>query len=320
MRNRLLRAAAQFLTTGVVIWALMTWLGGRNHLLYVWPLTAIQLAIVLGCWRNRADCLLQLAAAGAAVGLSVGALLDERRRAGQAADEAQSIYQTLILNAEDMIVLSTLDGARRFVSPAVEEITGWSPAEYLAQGPRGTMHPEDRGHAQTIIDSLAAGKIHHAFRYRIRCKDGEFRWVEASIRGYSDAGRVAGYVATIRDISAQKQTEESWLAERALLTQENLHLADLALRDELTGIPNRRAFNQVFDHEAARHARGGKTAGAADDRCRLLQAVQRPLRSSGRRFLPTAPGSGTAGLYWPGLRSGRTCGRRRIRSAAAGNR
>jgi PAS domain-containing protein len=62
----------------------------------------------------------------AAVALPVGSLLDERREAERRAQEGQSIYSTLIDNAEDMIILSTLDGARWFVSPAVEKITGWT--------------------------------------------------------------------------------------------------------------------------------------------------------------------------------------------------
>jgi diguanylate cyclase (GGDEF)-like protein/PAS domain S-box-containing protein len=471
MRTRLLQIAAQFLVTGITTWALMVWLGGARHLLYVWPLTAIQLAIVLGSWRSPVDRFLQLAAGAcgeliacavvgiplwigfalslnqaaevwcagmilsrsvtrfddlkrrvhvlrlgvtallvpivfigiaakpvsvlthhsmfstwkivmpsdtlglavvlpallfllsgeyrsfhklrphlmaagpslalflaaaiaifaqtsnpfvflifpplilvvfalglegavfalpaltviacvataydhgpiwlkagtnperrifvlqiflctvAAIALSVGALLDEQRKAGRAAEEAQSIYQTLIQNVEDMIILSSLDGTRRFVSPAVQEITGWTPDEFVALKHLGAIHPADRDLAQTIHASLAKGKMNHTFRYRAVCRDGGFRWVEACVRGYRDSrsGAVAGYVATVRDISAQKQTEDSWLAERAVLTQENQYLADLASKDPLTGIPNRRAFDLVLEHEVARHTRSEKS-------------------------------------------------------------
>jgi len=194
-----------------------------------------------------------------AVAMPVGALLDERRRAERSALEGQSIYRILIQNAEDMIVLSTLDGSRRFVSPAVQQVTGWSDEEYLALGQLGGIHPEDRDHARTIIESLIEGKIHHAFRHRVLCKDGSFRWVEAFLRGYTDSesGRIAGYVATIRDISTQLETEQAWSTEKAALASQNRELTDLALRDELTGIPNRRAFNLMLDYEFARQSRTG---------------------------------------------------------------
>lgn len=191
------------------------------------------------------------------VALPIGALLDERRQAERTAREAQSIYSTLIDNADDMIILSTLDGSRRFVSPAVAKVTGWRPAEYLTMGQLGAMHPMDRDHAKTIVDSLAAGKLQHTLRYRILCKDKQFRWVEATVQGYSnpDTGVVAGYVATVRDISAMVENEALWMAEKATLARENHQLAELASTDELTGIPNRRTFNRALDREGARQSR-----------------------------------------------------------------
>ena len=196
----------------------------------------------------------------AAVALAIGALLDERRRAGRAAEEAQSIYRTLLANAEDMIILSSLDGSRRFASPAVRKLTGWTPEEFIALRHFESIHPADRDLARTVLASLAGGKLDHTFRYRMSCKDGSYRWVEAYVRGYreSGSGSATGYVATVHDISAWKETEESWMAERAVLAQENQHLANLATLDELTGIPNRRSFNMVLENEAARHARSEK--------------------------------------------------------------
>ncbi|MFC5860814.1 diguanylate cyclase [Acidicapsa dinghuensis] len=195
-----------------------------------------------------------------AVALAVGALLDERRRVGRAAEEAQSIYRTLIANAEDMIILSTLDGRRRYVSPAVRKLTGFTEEEFLALRHLETVHPADRDLARTVIASLAAGKLDHTFRYRIPCKDGSWRWVEGFVRGFYEPNSqtVSGYVATVRDISSLKETEENWMAERAVLAQENQHLAHIANRDELTGIANRRAFKLVLQHETARQTRSEK--------------------------------------------------------------
>lgn len=200
-----------------------------------------------------------------AVALAVGALLDERRRLGRTAEEAQSIYRTLIDNAEDVIILSSLDGSRRYVSPAVRKLTGFTEEEFLALRNLESIHPADRDHARTIIASLAAGKLDHNVRYRIPCKDGSHRWVEAFVHGFREPNSqtISGYVATVRDISSLKESEENWMAERAVLAQENQHLAHIANRDELTGIANRRAFNLVLQHETARHARSEKPMALA---------------------------------------------------------
>lgn len=68
--------------------------------------------------------------------------------------------------------------------------------------------------------------------------------------GYVDPGsqRTAGYVATVRDITEQKEREE-------LLASHYLQLAEEASLDELTGIANRRSFNRTFHLEALRQTR-----------------------------------------------------------------
>lgn len=206
--------------------------------------------------EERATLMLQLfLATVAAVALPVGALLDERRQAERSILEGQSIYRTLLENTDDMIVLSSLEGSRRFVSPAVAALTGWTSSEYLALGQFGGIHPKDHDHVQTMLDSLSGGKMNHALRYRALCRDGSYRWVEATVKGYTGDGQPAGYVATVRDISTQLESEKAWVAERAALSRENRQLAELASRDELTGLPNRRTFNRTLESEAARQSR-----------------------------------------------------------------
>jgi len=194
--------------------------------------------------------------------LAVGAVLAERRSADRSANQARMIYETLLENADDMIILSSLDSSWRFVSPAVKRITGWTPEEYLAQGPLDVVYPDDRDLARTILGSIAGGKPHHTFRFRAMCKGGGYAWVESSLRGIHLPGEIgtSGYVATVRDISRLKLAEESWIEERADLARRNRDLAEQALRDELTGIPNRRAFNRVLDLELTRMSRMEQSA------------------------------------------------------------
>lgn len=196
----------------------------------------------------------------AAVALPIGALLDERRRAELSASENQTIYRTLLDNSDDMIELLVMDGSRRYVSPAVQQVTGWTPEEYLALDHLGSIHPEDREYANTVLECFAQGRITQTFRYRLLRKEGGHRWVEASARGYfgPDTEVMIGYVATVRDISELKRQEDRWTAEKAALSHENETLADLAATDELTRIPNRRTFNEAIEYEAARHARSAQ--------------------------------------------------------------
>ena len=81
--------------------------------------------------------------------------------------------------------------------------------------------------------------------------------METVLRGYtdSDSGDISGYVATVRDLSERMADAEAWSAEKEVLAKHNRRLSELAMRDELTGIANRRAFNLILEGEFSRHSR-----------------------------------------------------------------
>ena len=164
--------------------------------------------------------------------------------------ENQEIYRTLVDHSPEMLVVSPFDGARRYVSPAVRRLTGFSAEEYLSLQDLDFIHPGDREQARAIIEQLKRGIVSHTFRYRAVQRGGDIRWVEATIAGYHESGsdRIGGYVATVRDYTDQKRRE-------AQLVAEYKHLSQAALKDELTGVANRRGFNDVLRRESLRQSR-----------------------------------------------------------------
>ena len=183
-----------------------------------------------------------------ATSLPVGALLDERRRAEHRAKESESIYRVLLQNAEDLIILSSLDGSQRYVSPGVTRLAGWTQEEYLAMDRFETFHPEDQEMALNLVRQLREGMQEQTMQYRIREKSGGWKWVQALVRAYGVEGEaIAGYVGTIRDISGHKQIEEGWHRERQGLVTEKRQMAALASTDPMTGLLNRRGFEEQVD-------------------------------------------------------------------------
>jgi diguanylate cyclase (GGDEF)-like protein len=77
------------------------------------------------------------------------------------------------------------------------------------------------------------------------------------------------------------------------------HLADelrrIATTDGLTGVANRRRFDEALEREWRSRPARRRRAGAADDRRRPLQGVQRSLRASGGRRLPAVARAGHGG-------------------------
>jgi diguanylate cyclase (GGDEF)-like protein/PAS domain S-box-containing protein len=166
------------------------------------------------------------------------------------ATENQIIYRLLLDHSAEMIVLSSLDESHRYVTAAVEQITGFTAEEYLARKLLDMIHPEEREAARVRLQELKDGNLQQIFRYRTLQKDGDYCWIEASVAGYVDPAsqQVGGYVATIRDISEEIKREERQTADYRQLSK-------AASLDELTGIANRRAFNRAIESEARRHTR-----------------------------------------------------------------
>ncbi|WP_213804590.1 sensor domain-containing diguanylate cyclase [Granulicella sp. dw_53] len=173
--------------------------------------------------------------------------------AERAARENKAIYSLLLDHSPDMIIISSFDNTSRFVSPAVTQITGFTPAEYLEIGALGSIHPEDLKGAQDGIENLKNGAVREVYSFQMLRKGGSYCWVEALAIGYSDpvTGKPAGYIATVRDVSEQRKREDA-------LASEYRELSEVAALDELTGIANRRTFNQTLEREALRHMRSNR--------------------------------------------------------------
>jgi diguanylate cyclase (GGDEF)-like protein/PAS domain S-box-containing protein len=166
------------------------------------------------------------------------------------ARETESIYRLLLDHSPEMIVLSPTDWRRRYVSSAVQQITGFTAQEYLAFIPPMMLHPDDREQAVQVIRAVREGVASRVLRHRTLHKNGTYRWVEATVTSYKDTAsdQGHGYIATVRDISEQKENEDK-------LADQYRELSEVAALDELTGISNRRTFNQRLRAEAHRRSR-----------------------------------------------------------------
>jgi diguanylate cyclase (GGDEF)-like protein/PAS domain S-box-containing protein len=158
-----------------------------------------------------------------------------RRRLEQA-------YQLLAENSTDVIMRIGPNSKRIYLSPSIRDLTGYEPEELLNGPHGGLIHPDDRA---TWAASFAGAKsgITQA-TYRMARKDGSYVWVEATRRELPDGG----YVASIRDIAARKVAEDR-------LAEVNLQLEILARQDGLTGLANRRQFDETLEVEIRRAIR-----------------------------------------------------------------
>lgn len=152
-------------------------------------------------------------------------------------------YVHLVATAGDVTTVVDLDGRYLYCSASCEEVFGWEPGQLHGSCEDDLVHPDD-------VPALLSGRRKAASSapvttsYRLRCRDGSYRWVEASSRRVTTGG-TAVVVNTVRDITERQQ-----------------HSAALELRattDPLTGVANRTVLMDRL-HQGLR--RLGRSPGA----------------------------------------------------------
>ena len=113
----------------------------------------------------------------------------------------------------DAVFVTAIDGVIEYVNPAFETMTGFLRSEALGQTPR-ILRSDDHDEAffKKMWDQVLVGEI---FRATVtnRRKDGRLIYVEETITPVKDErGAITHFVATLRDITERKQSEERFKA------------------------------------------------------------------------------------------------------------
>ena len=179
----------------------------------------------------------------------------ERERARQAElDRAEARFRALI-DGLPLVTWLTEPGDRNstiYVSPLIDELTGYSPAEWTEEPDLFSklLHPEDRAAALDELKQVTNGTPVR-LEYRLIARDGRVVWVREETTTARDPGGEPLYTQTfLRNIGERKRSEDEreslLVAERAAAsgTAERQSRLDLLRRagDELAS---------TLDHQAA---------------------------------------------------------------------
>lgn len=182
----------------------------------------------------------------AMIGFYLVRQLSQRQRMAQALVTKEANFRLLAEQSSDMVTRIGLDNRLLYVSPSCARITGWSAEDLLDTSALAGIHRDDVQRVEQAIIALKSGEAEETrFVYRQRHRHKGEIWAEAALHVTlaSDSGAIDGVVAVVRDITEQKDLQDK--------------LASLATTDGLTGLANRRTFDERLADEWARARRDG---------------------------------------------------------------
>lgn len=132
------------------------------------------------------------------------------------------------------IIITDISGNIKYVNHKFTKLTGYTPEEVVGQNSRilksGKIPPEEY---KRMWNTITSGSEWHG-EFQNKKKNGEFYWVHATLSPVKDSsGVVTHFLAVIENINERKHLETK--------------LADMAERDPLTNLFNRRRFEEELE-------------------------------------------------------------------------
>ncbi len=174
--------------------------------------------------------------------------LTERHAAERRAGLMQRDFEAAFNAAPHGVAIVGLDGTFLHVNQKLGAIVGYSEAELATITFQEITHPGDLGRDLAQVDALLAGEIDsYEMDKRYIKKDGTQIWVLLAVAIVRDEdGSPRHFISQVQDISARKQLEA--------------HTRELANRDPVTSLYNRRRFEDELQRQIARCREGGESA------------------------------------------------------------
>lgn len=123
---------------------------------------------------------------------------------------SDELFRALMDQAFDLIMVADRTGKTRYANAAFERVLGYPPDEIVGTSPAELAHPDDVPRLLAVIEQVAsspgaAGELD----YRIRHRDGSWRWMQTIGRNLFDDPSVRGFLVTLRDVTEQRRTVEA---------------------------------------------------------------------------------------------------------------
>jgi diguanylate cyclase (GGDEF)-like protein/PAS domain S-box-containing protein len=172
----------------------------------------------------------------------------ERRAAERRAGLAERDFEAAFHASPHGVAIVGLDGRFLHANQKLAEIIGYSGEELLSLTFQEITHPDDLEADLAQVDALLTGEVDtYEMEKRYYTRDGHLIWcllAVAMVR--DDDGRPRHFISQIQDISTRKRLEA--------------HTYELANRDQITSLYNRRRFEEELKKQISRCREEGESA------------------------------------------------------------
>ncbi len=119
-----------------------------------------------------------------------------------------SLPVALVEHTLDVITVLAIDGTILFESPSVQRWTGWTAVELKGRNGFELIHPDDLAQVQVAIASVVGPAGQATTTYRMRAKDGTWRWVESLGTNRLNDPQIRGIVLSSRDVTDRRALDD----------------------------------------------------------------------------------------------------------------
>lgn len=184
------------------------------------------------------------------VGRILGILNPKRTAAPSSSSVEYDVLRVIAESSADVICYVGPDLVIKYASPSALAVFGRQAEELIGVKPDKFIFPADLPTIAAAAMTLDAGHATATTQVRITLPSGELRWVEATARHATRSeGERPDTVLVLRNIDDRKRREDELLS--------------MALRDGLTGLENRRAFDAALEESWERTVRDGSRLSLA---------------------------------------------------------
>ncbi|MFD2520375.1 PAS domain S-box protein [Emticicia soli] len=134
--------------------------------------------------------------------------ISEKKKAAEQISNNERRFRSLLQNSNEGLSLMGIDGVMHEVSLTGKKILGYDDSELIGKARYDLIHPDDiELVSQAFVDVVNDPEKTRYFEYRSLCKDGQYKWLEASCLNLLNDGAVGAIVVNFRDITERKNQE-----------------------------------------------------------------------------------------------------------------